>query len=487
MEDAMSSELEQLEKRVPEIEALAIEHGLSFFPTGFEVVPQDIMTEIAAYGLPTRARHWSYGKVYQSQRLYGNMGLSKIYEIVLNGNPALAFLLDSNDVVSNLLVAAHVFAHVDFFKNNALFKDTNRHMVNDAAARAIRVDQYIERYGLNTVENMQDIGFALDRHVDVHRGTDRQKYPERHVVEKERFVQPYEDLYPNAGMSVTYQVEGERFPPHAEHDLLWFLKTYAPIEDWQKDVLTIIREESYYFYPQFLTKILNEGWASYWHAELFHHYNNVSPEEMIQFARTHSSVVNPGGRFNLNPYYLGYTILVDIEKRWDEMHETWSEDPRERERLRKKGEYVSEIRPPKGRDKLFEVRTAEDDISFIRNYLTPELVEKLGLFAHGSNCTHPPGQKCPQCEYIVITSRDCDAVIEQILTPRYNYGVPRIVIRDVVNGTLYLEHLDRGVAFLDRKFASETLSYIVKLWKNSVHLLTSDEHGRECNLTSKAT
>ena len=106
------------ETRVAELETLAREQGLDFFPVSFEVVPQDIMTEVAAYGLPTRARHWSYGKVYQHQHLYGAMGLSKIYEIVLNSDPGLAFLLDTNPEIANLLVAAHVFAHVDFFKNN---------------------------------------------------------------------------------------------------------------------------------------------------------------------------------------------------------------------------------------------------------------------------------------------------------------------------------------------------------------------------------
>ncbi len=244
------------EARVAELEALAQQHGLDFFPTSFEVVPHDIMTEVAAYGLPTRARHWSYGKVYQSQRLYGTMGLSKIYEIVLNSNPCLAFLLDTNPEIANLLVAAHVFGHVDFFKNNVLFAPTNRNMINDAVAHALRIDGYIERYGLETVEHLMDIGFALDRHIDPHQGVIRQPYPPRQVVEKERSPQPYDDLFHTPSPSVTYEVVGERIPPHPEHDLLWFLSTYAPLEPWQQDVLQIIREESYYFYPQFLTKIL---------------------------------------------------------------------------------------------------------------------------------------------------------------------------------------------------------------------------------------
>src|SRR5207237_8159681 len=109
--------------------------------------------------------------------------------------------------------------------------------------------------------------------------------------------------------------------PHPEHDLFCFLLIYAPLEAWQRDVLQIIREESYYFYPQFNTKIMNEGWASYWHAELFHLYDGVSPEDMIEFARLHAGVVNPGGRYSINAYYLGYSMLVDIEKRWNQIHE----------------------------------------------------------------------------------------------------------------------------------------------------------------------
>ncbi len=461
------AEIDVLRERIAEIEALAIEQGLDFFPTSFEIVPSDIMTEIAAYGLPTRARHWSYGKVYQSQRLYGEMGFSKIYEIVLNAYPALAFLLQTNDITSNLLVAAHVFGHVDFFKNNVMFLNTNRNMVPDATSRAIRVDEYIERYSLDVVEHLQDIGFALDRHINPHLGTERKPYPKRHVVERERIVGPYDDVWGIKGPSVTHEVVGEKFPPSPELDLLWFLITYAPIEDWQRDVLTIIREESHYFYPQFMTKIMNEGWASYWHAELFNKYSNLSPTEMLEFARLHAGVVNPGGRFSVNPYYLGYTILVDIEKRWDDLH--------------KKGESTIT-----GRQKLFEVRREEDDISFLQNYLTEELVERLGLFSMGTNCKHPPGQKCHNCEYIVITSRERDAVVESLTAPRHNYGMPQIVVRDVLNGILYLEHVGRATSFLDREFANKTLDYVAELWKQQgVYILTCDEHGKECNLTAK--
>jgi stage V sporulation protein R len=451
------------EARVADLEALARQQGLDFFPTLFEAIPQDIMTEIAAYGLPTRARHWSYGKVYQHQQLYGTMGLSKIYEIVLNSDPCQAFLLDTNPDIANLLVAAHVFGHADFFTNNVMFAHTNRNMINDAVAHALRIDAYIERYGLDAVEHLMDIGFALDRHIDASKGLEREPYPSRQVIEKERFEQPYDDLFADPMPSVTYEVEGERLPPHPERDLLWFLIMHAPLEAWQRDVLQIIREESYYFYPQFATKILNEGWASYWHAELFHLDRAVSPEEMIEFARLHASVIHPGGPTSLNPYYLGYSLLVDIEQRWDRLHAA--------------GEA-----PLTGRQKLFDVRRTEDDISFLRNYLTTELVEELELFAYGTACTHAPGQRCPSCQDVVITDRDRDAVVEALLQPRYNYGAPRIVIQEVRKQVLYLEHLDRGTTYLDRSYTRHTLDYIAELWQSPVRLLTSDTQGQETTL-----
>ena len=180
---------------------------------------------------------------------------------------------------------------------------------------------------------------------------------------------------------------------------------------------------------------------------------------MIEFARLHAGVVNPGGRFSVNPYYLGYTILVDIEKRWDQ-------------------KYAAGEVPLTGRQKLFEVRRTEDDLSFLRNYLTPELMERLNLFAYGSQCTHPPGQQCPQCQNIVITARERDAVVEALLAPRYNYGVPRIVVQEVTNNTLCLAHLDGASTFLDRQYAYNTLTYIAEIWKHPVQLLTSDEHGQ---------
>jgi stage V sporulation protein R len=447
--------------RFDDLQALARQLGLDFFDVIFEVVPQDIMSEIAAYGLPTRARHWSYGKVYNRQRVHGQMGLSKIYEIVLNNDPGYAFLLDTNSEVANLLVVAHVYAHCDFFKHNNYFERTNRNMVNTAVEHALRIDEYIERYGLERVERIMDIAFAIDRHIDFHKGLERTPYPRREVMEREVKTRAYADLFGEEAFALKKEVVGDVLPPHPERDLLWFLAQYAPIEPWERDVLEIIRAESYYFYPQFETKILNEGWATYWHAEILNQYTKFSPSETIDFGVLHAGVVNPGHRLSVNPYYLGYHLLVDIERRWDTLH----------------AQGKSALT---GRQKLFEVRTQENDISFLANYLTQELIDELDLFAYGYACEHGSsgGKKCRKCGEIAIKSRKVEDVVQGLLIPRYNYGAPKICVSKVLeDGTLLLEHEHGDLGTLDVKYAEKTLEYIHELWKRPVRLGTVNHQG----------
>lgn len=251
-------------KCIAEIEEMAREEGLDFFPTIFEVVDRDIMLEACSYGLPVRARHWSYGRSYEHQKIYGEMGLSKVYEIVFNNDPSYAFLMNTNPDVINIMVGAHVFGHVSFFKHNVMFQGSDRSMIYRAAERATRVDKYIEQLGLDRVEHLMDIGFALDNHIDWNKGVYRDKYPKKRTVETVRRAGEFEDLL-NVGdysrRSVTQRVIGDKLPPRPEKDLLWFLINYAPLEDWEKDILSIIREESFYFYPIVVTKIMNEGFA----------------------------------------------------------------------------------------------------------------------------------------------------------------------------------------------------------------------------------
>jgi stage V sporulation protein R len=458
-------------QRFLEVRELARQLGLDFFEVIFEVVPQDIMSEVAAYGLPTRARHWSYGKVYNRQRVHGQMGLSKIYEIVLNNDPAYAFLLDTNAEIDNLLVAAHVYGHCDFFKQNVYFSPTNRNMVNTAVEHALRIDEYIDRYGLDRVERVMDIAFTVDRHIDFHKGLVRKPYPMRQVIERERKTPAYADLFGEEAFALAKTVVGDRLPPHPEKDFLWFFAQYAPIEPWERDVLEIIREESHYFYPQFETKILNEGWATYWHAEILNQYAKLSPSETIDFGVLHAGVVNPGHPTSINPYYLGYWMLVDVERRWDRL-------------------YAAGKSPITGRQKLFEIRSQENDLSFLANYLTQELADELELFAYGYACEHKPqGHKqCPKCGEIAVKSRNVGDIVHSLAAPRYNYGAPRIAITNVNgDGSLLLEHEHGDLGLLDRKYAEKTLEYLYELWKKPVHLKTFNSEDETTTLMYTAS
>lgn len=456
---------EDVLKRIKDIEQLARESGLDFFPTVFEFVNRDIMLEACSYGLPVRARHWSYGRSYQHQKIYGEMGFSKVYEIVFNNNPSYAFLLDTNQDIINVMVGAHVFGHTHFFKHNIMFQGSDRNMIYRAAERAARVDTYIAQYGLEKVEHLMDIGFALDNHIDWHKGLFRRKYPERTVIEEKNRIDEFEDLLnigDNSKRSLKQRVVGGKLPPHPEKDLLWFLINYAPIEEWEKDILGIIREESYYFYPIVMTKIMNEGFASFWHAELMYKYNSKE-DEYLEFCKCHSGVVNPGNRFSVNPYYLGFKVFSDIRKRWDELY--------------KQGK--SEI---DGTQKVIQVAAEEDDASFLRNYLTKELAQDIGLFNYGYKLKREPGQDEEQLTeehgIIELKDRDLNKIIENIIRPTINYGAPMITIGEVDGDTLVLRHSDI-FGPLDEKYTEKTMEYVYEMWGGPIELRTYDDDKKE--------
>jgi stage V sporulation protein R len=362
---------------IEDLKEMAKAEGLDFFPTVFEYVNRDIMLEACSYGLPVRARHWSYGRSYDHQKIYGEMGLSKVYEIVFNNDPSYAFLLDTNPDIINIMVGAHVFGHVHFFKNNTMFKGSDRNMIHRAAERAARVDEYIEQHGLEAVEHLMDIAFALDNHIDWTKGLFRKRYPAKKTIEEKVPRNEFEDLLnvnDNSKRSLRKRVVDDNFPPRPEKDLLWFLTNYAPLEEWEKDILGIIREESYYFYPIVMTKIMNEGFASFWHAELMFKYDGVKEQDHLEFCKCHAGVVNPGNPFSINPYYLGFKVFTDIRERWDQLH----------------AEGKSDIN---GIQKIIKVAAEEDDASFLRNYLTVELAEEMGLFNFGYKYQRPEDEK----------------------------------------------------------------------------------------------
>lgn len=447
----------KLEYAIREITEIAKGFGLDFYPMRYEVCPDDIIYTFGAYGMPTRFSHWSFGKQYYKMKLQYDLGLSKIYELVINSNPCYAFLLNSNSLIQNKLIVAHVLAHCDFFKNNARFQNTKRDMVESMAATAERVATYEKIYGKQEVESLLDAVLAIQEHIDP--SLVRAKLPwtlDEEESEDKRKHTEYDDLWKMDESSSEERPrfrKRKKFPPRPEKDLMLFIEQYSSeLDDWQRDILTMMREEMLYFWPQLETKIMNEGWASYWHARILREMDLTS-DESIEFAKLNASVVQPS-KTQLNPYYLGVKIFEDIEERYD--------NPTEE--MIKHG-----IEPGSGREKMFEVREIESDQSFIRNYLTKELARREDLYLFQKQ-----GQKYK------ITDKDHEAVRDQLVTMRVNGGFPYITVQDgdyVRSGELYLKHHYEDVE-LDVGYLEKTLPYIYQLWGRNVHMETKVE-GRD--------
>ena len=434
-----------LERRMEQVYEIAEGYGLDPFPINWEVVPADIMYEFGAYGLPGRFSHWTHGRAYHRQKIMYDYGLSKIYELVINSNPAYAFLLDGNSVLQNSLIAAHVIAHVDFFKNNAYFKATNRGMVEGAASNAARIRKYEFAHGRERVEQMLDAVLSIEEHVDPHRRVPAAK-PEKPGTKRDG---PYDDMF-RLGEAAQPDEPApiRKLPAEPEKDLLLFLAENAPdLDDWQRDVIEIVRNEMLYFVPQMQTKIMNEGWASYWHSRIVRDLD-LTDREYVEFAQMHAGVLAPS-KHSMNPYHVGLKMFEAIEKRWDEPTDE------ERERLG--------IVPGSGRAKMFEIRDLESDVGFLRNYLTKELVEELDLYIYQV-----------EGDQLVVVEKDWEKIRGMIVGSMTNFGVPYIQVEDGdyrKARELYLRHVYEGRE-IDIAYAQKVLRHVHHVWGRPVHLET---------------
>ncbi len=445
---------QQLEQAIKEITKIANQFGLDYFPMRYEICPPEIIYTFGAYGMPTRYHHWSFGKAFHKMKLQYDLGMSKIYELVINSNPCYAFLLDSNTLIQNKLIVAHVLAHCDFFKNNAHFAHTNRNMVDSMAASADRIRQYEKKYGRAKVEAFLDASMAVSEHIDPY--ADRIKKFEIKEQKKKKLL-PYDDLWsldPAVGNEYSSEMDSpsssstrsirdilrehragktekiQQISMEPEKDLLLFIMEHSrQLEDWQRDILTIVRDEMLYFWPQLETKIMNEGWASYWHTRIIRELD-LSGEETVDFAKLNASVIQPSTT-QINPYYLGLKIFEDIEKRY-------------------------------GREHMFEVRELESDVSFIRNYLTQDLVNEMNLFSFGKVGN----------DY-VVNSTEWEKVRDTLIASRENGGFPYITVIHA-DTDIHLQHHYEGTE-LDIRYLEKTLPYVYHLWGRPVHLETKLE------------
>jgi stage V sporulation protein R len=433
-----------------QLQPLAAALGLEYYPVDFELVPQNFMLEIAVYGMPVRMHHWSFGLRYIHQLLHQNMGHSRIFEVMFPGDPCRAYMMDSNSLAENALVTAHVIGHADFVKRNALFARfmsmAGGHILEQSAARAHTLEDARLRHGQRAVESVLDAALALEPHIDINQPLYRPPYPEAAKVEHpplDAFHQRYHALPGQASPAPPAPVR-RQLPPHPEQDLLWFIARYAPeLKDWERDLFLAVREEAFYFYPVHACQIMNEGWASYWHARLLREADFLPQDLYLQALRAHSDVVRPYGNeqdvaLSINPYHLGFAIWEHIIER-------------------------------DGIEAARRICAEEDDFGFIRNYLSAELADKLKLFTY---------QERNDGETRVL-SRDIHEVREAILGPKYHYGAPCIAVERMNEDfSLVLRHdHDRDGRGLDLAQAEQVLNYVAQVWRRPVTLHTADFRG----------
>ncbi|WP_234122724.1 SpoVR family protein [Clostridium hydrogenum] len=436
IEDYNLKDLKQWNER---IEEKAKEVKLNYYEQEYEIVSYNDMLAYETYtGMPSRYPHWSFGKAYEKQKTLYNYDLVGLpYEMVINSNPCLAYLMKENTLTLQILTMAHVYGHNDFFKNNRLFVEgtdagnTIQMFKNDADI----IRAYIKNpsIGNQKVDHILDAAHAIRYQTSRVIGMKRLSEDEvrRKIIEDFNKEYSYSNPYEESKKPV--QPNLNKIPLEPEEDLVHFIERYAPLEEWEKNIIEIVRRETSYFIPQIETKIMNEGWASFWHYTILNELK--LPEGLhLEFIKRHNDVIAPLFG-SLNPYYLGFMLLKDIERRY-------------------------------GRDKIFEVRKLERDESFIRRYLTRDLCEELNLFKYSNK----------NGEYIIDDVSDENGwmnVRNAICNSCGMNNIPLIRVIDMSqkDNSLTLEHVFDGRE-LNINYAESTLKYIVDLWKNKVTLIT---------------
>ncbi|MGG7078295.1 SpoVR family protein [Clostridium sardiniense] len=440
----MEYNLKDLEIWNERIEEKAKALGLNYYPQEFEVIGFNEMIGYEAYvGMPSKYPHWSYGKSYEKNKTLYSLNLTGLpYEMVINCNPCLAYLMKDNTLLLQILTMAHVYGHNDFFKNNRLFKEgTNA----DRALEMFKLDSEIIRgyinnpnIGYEKVEKILDaahaIRYSIGRSIGVKELNDEEI--------RERRIEDYKNKIVNRDFldrdEEIEPPEVDKIPLEPRDDVVGFIIKYGKLEEWEKNILRIVKRETAYFIPQIETKTMNEGWACFCHYNILKSLG-LSEDLYLEFLKRHNDVVSPipGG---LNPYYIGFKIFMDLDKRY-------------------------------GREKIFEVRELERDASFIRRYLTKELCEELNLFQYGKRSFDFVVEE-------VSDDRGWESIRDNLSFSSGIGGIPHIRVIDLnkKDYTLTLEHVYDGRE-LELSYAKETLRYLGKLWGYKVRLNTTDRNG----------
>ncbi|MDD3325981.1 MAG: SpoVR family protein [Zoogloea sp.] len=473
---------ELIEAYHAEIDRVAREFGLDTYPIQVELITSEqMMDAYSSVGMPVNYHHWSFGKSFlHTEKGYrrGQMGLA--YEIVINSNPCIAYLMEENTMTMQALVIAHAaYGHNSFFKGNYLFRQwTNPDAIIDYLIFARNyLTECEERYGEEEVELLLDSCHAL-----MNVGVDRYKRPAKLSLTKEltrqrersEYLQSQvNDLWRTlpAQASRTHAVEARRFPPEPQENLLYFIEKNAPLlEPWQREVVRIVRKISQYFFPQRQTQVMNEGWATYWHYNLLNTLYDeglLTDSFMMEFLHSHTNVVYQPGYDEpwyrgINPYALGFAMWQDIRR--------ICEAPTDEDR-----QWFPDIAGSDWRETFdFAMRNFKDE-SFVAQFLSPKVMRDFRLFAILDD------DKDARLKVSAIHDEAGYRRVREILSDNYNLGSrePNLQVWDVdVRGdrSLTLRHQ----AYLRRPLSGdseEVLKHVAHLWGFAVRLEVANEDG----------
>ncbi len=467
---------ELIERYHSVIAATAERFGLDTYPNQLEVISaEQMMDAYASTGMPVGYRHWSYGKEYlATERRYrrGHMGLA--YEIVINSNPCISYLMEENTTAMQALVIAHAaYGHNSFFKNNYLFgmwKDAGSIIDYLIYARDF-IAQCEERHGLDTVEQWLDSCHAL-----ANLGVDRYRRPSKKSLARERAEREEREAYAQQQVNVLWRTlptrpgkdstaqANERFPKEPEENLLYFIEKNAPLlEPWQREIVRIVRKISQYFYPQRQTQVMNEGWATFWHYTLLNTMYDegwLTDGVMIEWLSSHTNVIYqpPVGHraySGINPYALGFSMYRDIRR--------ICQEPTEEDRR-----WFPDMAGTPWLPALHHAMQNFKDESFVGQFLSPQLMRDMRLFS-----IHDDAR---ERELLVSAIHDEDGyrTLRQTLSQQYDLGVrePNIQVWNVnLRGDrcLTLRHTQYQCHPLAED-ALEVVKHAARLWGFGVQL-----------------
>lgn len=406
--------------------------GLDWYPIEYEICDYKEMIGHMAYtGLPTHYRHWSYGKSFDRISTEYNLGMSGLpYEMIINSNPSISYLMTENPMPTHILTMAHCVGHSDFFKNNRMFSETNADTVIDRFKSAgKRVKKYMEdpNIGPDAVEKILDACHAVKYQVPRTPGIKRRNHKE--------LKKYYEQLIREDTSGWMDGFDIDKFPLEPDSNLLLFIaENNKLLENWEIDLINIVEQESRYFIPQAFTKIMNEGWACMIHEKILNSLK-LPDEYYLSFIRLHNQVVRPHlGR--INPYHLGYKIFKHIEKE-------------------------------RGFEECIRIRECQNDESFIRSQLSHELCKELNLFAYSYN------RKDGYNKITEVSGEETwQTVRDDLITNIGLNAVPVVVVKELQrDGTLILEHQHDG-RDLELTEANKVFEYINDLWDGGVRFTT---------------